>query len=390
MKSMYCKQLLLCLTCLFMLSSCKGGGSEGVTPNSPPGGSGDSDSTATLSYIFKEKTEGYSCFRIPAIVKTKSGVLLAFAEARKNNCGDAGDIDLVVKRSADNGKTWSESIMVWNDGSNTCGNPVPVIDESNGRVVLLMTWNLGEDNLGAINAGTSKDTRRVFVTSSDDEGKTWAAAKEITKDVKKPGWAWYGTGPCHGIQLKQGKYAGRLVIPCDYMSLKTADSPSRDSAHIIYSDDHGVTWKLGGIAGRDHAAESSVAELSNGQLMLNIRNSSGGARLVANSADGGITWQEVRVDYSLVDPVCQGSVLSYNKSLFFSNPSSTKRENMTIKMSTDDGGTWPKSYRVYSGPAAYSDIVMTSDTHIGIFYEAGYNKPYEGIVFSIIPIAGFK
>ncbi|MBC9933086.1 sialidase family protein [Chitinophaga qingshengii] len=384
------RTILLFSACLLLLASCKGGGSDHVTPAPPPGNNGGGNTTDTIPFIFKEKSGGYSCYRIPAIVKSKNGVLLAFAEARKNNCKDEGDIDLLVKRSGDGGKTWGDALMVWSDGSNTCGNPVPVLDEQTGRIYLLMTWNLGEDNIGAINAGTGKDTRRVFVTSSDDEGLTWAPAKEITKDVKKPGWAWYGTGPCHGIQLKHGTHAGRLVIPCDYMSLKTADSPSRDSAHVIYSDDHGTTWKLGGIANKDRGAESTVAELSDGQLMLNIRNSAGGARLVANSTDGGASWLPVRADYTLVEPICQGSLLSYKQWLFFSNPASTARENMTIKMSTDDGNNWSKSVKVYSGPAAYSDIVMLSDTHIAIFYEAGYNKPYEGIAYKVIPVTDFK
>lgn len=389
MKRTTAKALLLLTTGLFLLASCKGGGSENLTPAPPPGNNGG-NTTDSIPFIFREKTGGYSCYRIPAIVRTKTGVLLAFAEARKNSCKDEGDIDLLVKRSADGGKTWSAPIMVWDDGANTCGNPVPVLDEQTGRLQLLMTWNLGEDNIGAINAGTSKDTRRVFVTSSDDEGLTWAPAKEITKDVKKPGWAWYGTGPCHGIQLKRGPHAGRLVIPCDYMSLKTADSPSRDSAHVIYSDDHGQSWKLGGIANKDHGAESTVAELSDGQLMLNIRNSAGGARLVTTSTDGGASWLPVKADYTLVEPVCQGSLLSWKQWLFFSNPASTARENMTIRLSTDDGNNWSKSCRIYSGPSAYSDIVMLSDTEIAIFYEAGYKKPYEGIAYKVIPVTDFK
>jgi sialidase-1 len=383
------KKFRLLLCCLVMgIHSCKSSSIDNPAP-------APADTTGgKLSYIYEAGSHGYSCFRIPAIIKTKKGVLLAFAEARKNNCKDEGDIDLVLKRSADNGKTWSEPVMVWDDGDNTCGNPLPVLDEQSGKIVLLMTWNLGEDAIGDINAGTSKDTRRAFVTSSTDEGLTWATPREITADVKKPGWGWYATGPCHGIQLRQGAHAGRLVIPSNYISVRNGDNPARDSAHIIYSDDHGATWRLGGIVPRVRAGESTAAELSDGRLMLNIRNGEGGARIVATSSDAGASWQEAHTDYTLAEPVCQGSLLGYTNgnehTLFFSNPASNKRENMTIRMSKDDGRSWSKIYKVYAGPSAYSDIVMLGDGRIGILYEGGTAKPYEGIAFKAVPLNDFR
>ncbi len=137
-----------------------------------------------LNHIYKSGEEGYACFRIPAIVTTNKQTLLAFAEGRRNNCGDAGDIDLVVKSFKDGGKTWSKLQVVWDDGENTCGNPAPVVERKSGAIILLSTWNLGTDHEKDIIAGTSKDTRRVFVLSSKDNGNTWSKAEEIINNVK--------------------------------------------------------------------------------------------------------------------------------------------------------------------------------------------------------------
>jgi sialidase-1 len=343
----------------------------------------------TFNYIFRQRYEGYACYRIPALVRAKDGALIAFAEARRNSCSDIGDIDLVMKRSTDNGKTWGGIQKIWDDGANICGNPAPVLDESTGVIHLLLTWNFGTDDISDINKGTSKDTRRVFISSSSDNGVTWSAPKEITGTTKRPEWGWYATGPCHGIQLKEGPQAGRLVIPCDFIE---KGSGGRSFSHVIYSDDHGATWQIGGISPLDKANESAVAELSDGKLMLNMRHA--GSRYVATSDDFGITWKNMKADANLVDPTCQGSLLSAkvdNKhTLFFSNPASTRREKMTIKLSENDGVAWPKKYEVYKGPSAYSDLIMMSGTEIGILYEAGTASPYTGISFKSVPLTEFK
>jgi sialidase-1 len=349
----------------------------------------DLDSTDA---IFKRRSEGYFCFRIPAIVKTKEGTLLAFAEARKNNCSDEDDIDLVLKRSTDGGKTWGPLMVVWSDGNNTCGNPSPIVDQVTGRVVLLMTWNLGTDKIGTINDGTSTDTRRVFITYSTDDGLNWDAPKEITNDVKKPEWGWYATGPVHGLQIQSGPHKNRMVIPCDYIELRR--NGGKGFSHVIYSDDLGDTWHIGGISPNERANESTVAELSDGRLMLNMRATGRNARWVAESEDAGLSWKNMRTDYNLVEPVCQGSLLDAyvngQHTLFFSNPASTARENMTIKMSTNNGGSWDKYVRIHAGPSAYSDIVMINDQTVGILYEGGIANPYETITFREVPVTLFK
>lgn len=345
-----------------------------------------------LNHLYKSGDNGYACFRIPAIITTTKGTVLAFAEARKNNCGDAGDIDLVVKRSMDGGKTWSDMITVWNDAGNTCGNPAPVVDQKTGRIILLTTWNLGTDHEKQIIEGTSKDTRRVYVLSSDDDGVTWSTAREITKDVKKDNWRWYATGPGNDIQIRKGKYKGRLIVACD-----NVDGEKKNQSHAIYSDDGGNTWKLGNAAPLGQVNESTVAELPNGNLMLNMRHPGNEKmRQVALSKNGGKKWYNQHSDTALIEPVCQGSLITYifpNRQAFvaFSNPASqTARVNMTIKLSYDNGKTWPKQKVLYAGPSAYSNLVVLPNGNLGCLYEAGLQKPYEGIVFEEIPLDSFQ
>jgi len=143
-----------------------------------------------------------------------------------------------------------------------------VVDRQTGTIWLLSTWNLGSDHEKRIIDGTSKDTRRVFITSSTDDGLSWAKPKEITSDVKQPDWTWYATGPGNGIQLSKGKHKGRLIIPCDHIEAGT----KKYFSHVIYSDDHGRSWQLGGSTPDDMVNECAVVQLDNGDLMLNMRN----------------------------------------------------------------------------------------------------------------------
>jgi sialidase-1 len=349
-------------------------------------------SAQQLNHLYKSGEDGYKCFRIPSIITTQKGTLLAFAEARKNNCSDAGDIDLVVKRSEDQGRTWSKLQIVWNDSTNTCGNPAPVVDQKTGAIILVTTWNLGTDHEKDIINQVSKDTRRVFVLSSTDDGQTWTDAKEITNNVKLKNWTWYATGPGRGVQVSRGKYKGRLVIPCNHIE---ADS-KKNLSHAIYSDDHGTSWKLGGITAQDSVNESTVAELSGGVLMLNMRNAGKSRyRQVAISKDAGKSWSAIYPDTTLVEPVCEGNLIQYKhpgkkQGLLFSNPASkTSRSQMTVRISYDNGQTWPLKKILYAGPSAYSCLTVLSNGNIGCFYEAGYAKPYEGIVYEEISVQDF-
>ena len=206
--------------------------------------------------VFIGGMEGYHTFRIPSLIVTKRGTLLAFCEGRKTDRLDHGDIDLVLKRSGDRGGTWSAQQLVYEEGGTekiTIGNPCPVVDDATGTIWLALCRNNDD----------------VLVTSSNDDGLTWAEPLDITDDVKKPDWTWVATGPGVGIQLKRGKYQGRLVVPCDHNTQINGEQVM--FSHVFYSDDGGGSWKLGGSLDR-HTDECQVVELSDGSLMLNMRN----------------------------------------------------------------------------------------------------------------------
>lgn len=345
--------------------------------------------SSEFNYIYNQGTDGFELYRIPAIVKSKSNTLLAFAEARKaRSNGDSGDIDLVVKRSSDNGKTWSKQITIWNDGQNTCGNPVPIVDDR-GRIHLLMTWNFQTDKWGAITNGTGEDSRRPYYTYSDDDGITWAQPVEITSSVKKEKWDWYATGPCHGIQIQKGIHKGRLVAP-NYFTTRESGKVTSYS-HIIYSDDYGKTWKPGEPTPVGGVGECSVAEIGEGTLMLNMRADEGFYRKSCTSIDGGLTWSSPQISIDQIDCKCQGSILSIGGAVFLSNAASaTERINMTIKKSTDNGKNWKGQYTVYEGNSGYSDMVELSDSQIAIIYEGGEKRYTDGLAFKVVSIKSIQ
>jgi sialidase-1 len=351
---------------------------------------------ATLPFeqaeVFVAGTNGYHTYRIPAIVASKKGTVLAFCEGRKNGRGDTGRIDLLLKRSTDGGRSWSAQEIVWADGGNVCGNPAPVVDQTTGDIWLLMTWNRGEDGERAIGEAKGLDTRRVFVTHSSDDGLTWLKPREITDAVKKPHWRWYATGPVNGIQLTRGAHPGRLVIPANHS--EHGDPLKHTSrAHVIYSDDHGQTWQLGGVE-EEMTNESTVVERADGSLLHNMRSYRGNhSRAIATSQDSGLTWSTVTHDSALVEPVGQASILRYawpNAGkpgvILFSNPASTRRENLTVRLSYDDGAAWPAGRTLYVGPSAYSCLVVLPDQMVGCLYECGTKNSYEKIVLARFPI----
>jgi sialidase-1 len=347
-----------------------------------------------LTKVLWEQSNGsHKNYRIPALIVSKQNTILAFAEGRES--GDAGNIDILLKRSKDNGNTWEDQIIVWDDAANTCGNPTPVIDQETGRIILFMTWNLGTDHEADIIRKKSESTRSPFMTYSDDDGLTWSKPKNLFESAKNPDWGWYATGPGVGIQLKSKKYEGRLIIPCN----NSYDDPTitkRDGfgygAHVLISDNAGLNWRLSESINPE-VNESQVVELTDGSLIMNMRSYQGkSSRAISQSYDGGETWSAVTHDAALIDPVCQASFIAFgefNKAplFLFSNPASTnKRTNMTIKGSFDEAQTWANSRSIYEGPAAYSSLTKLPNGNIGLFFEAGENNPYEKMVFlSISP-----
>jgi sialidase-1 len=346
------------------------------------------DDTVIKVDLWTQADTSYTNFRIPALIVTKENTLLAFAEGRE--AGDTGDIDILVKRSKDNGKTWSKEIVVWDDGGNTCGNPTPVIDRETGRIILLMTWNLGTDHESKIIRKTSEQSRLPYMTFSDDDGVTWSKPKALGSQGRKEDWGWYATGPGIGIQMKSPKFKNRIVIPCNH-SYTEPSVTKRDGfgygAHVLISDDGGENWRLSRSI-TPEVNESQIIEFENGVLQMNMRSYNGTSqRAVAYSSDGGDTWSEVSFAEELIEPVCQASILSYGRyddgELFlFSNPASTNgRKHMTIKTSNDQAKSWKNEKLIYYGPSAYSCLTKLPNGRIGLFFEAGISAPYERMVF---------
>ena len=342
--------------------------------------------------LWQSGRDGYHTYRVPALAVTTQGTLLAICEGRKNSQSDTGEIDLVIKRSVDHGQTWSAQQIIWADAPNTCGNPSPVVDRETGVVWLLTTWNRGDDREPHIIDQQSRDTRRVFVTSSSDDGLNWSMPEEITALVKHPNWTWYATGPGGGIQIETGANAGRLVIPCDHIEAGTQHYYS----HVIYSDDHGTSWHLGGKSPHPQVNECEVVELTGGRLMLNMRNydSSKQQRQLAFSDDGGETWTDQRFDPALIEPRCQASIRRYSwpsidqqNVILFSNPTHAhERVNMTVRASIDDGLTWPVQRTLFNGPSAYSDLAVCADSRVACLYERGSHDPYERITLALFDL----
>ena len=327
--------------------------------------------------VFVSGEDGYHTYRIPALLCTPRRTLLAFCEGRKQSRSDDGDNDLLVKRSTDGGETWSRQQVIWDDGENTCGNPCPVVDEETGVIWLLLTHNPGKEGLTEmIKDPETLGARTVWITHSEDDGRSWSDPKEITASTKASEWDWYATGPGVGIQLRQGPHRGRLVIPCDH-SYRTEDPTQMVTgyggepgfgSHAIYSDDHGRTWRYGGVI-RPLANECQVVELRGGRLRMDIRSYFGkNRRALAFSNDGGETWSEIQHTPALVDPVCQASMIRYSwpheqgrSRLLFSNPAATERIRMTVRLSYDEGDSWPESKLLHAGPSAYSSLAVLPD-----------------------------
>lgn len=297
----------------------------------------------------------------------------------KSGRADSGDIDLVMKRSLDRGATWTPLQVIDDDRGNTAGNPTLVVERESGTIFLLLTRNPGDVKEAEIVDGVAAAGRTVWIMKSIDDGASWSRPVEITSSVKKPEWRWYATGPGIGIQLK----SGRLVVPCNHSEAGTRISRS----HIIYSDDRGRTWQLGGVAG-DHTNESQVIERADGTLLWNMRNARVEpqfyTRATAESTDRGLSWSPTGHDPMLVEPICQASLVRYRQGelVLFSNPASLKRENLTVRVSHDGGRTWPIAKVVYAKPAAYSSLGVLADGSIGLLYENGEAESYERITFA--------
>ncbi|MFF3563927.1 exo-alpha-sialidase [Streptomyces sp. NPDC002574] len=367
--------------------------------------------------VFTSGEGGYHTFRIPALVEAAepgSGkpVLIALAEGRRHSEADYGDVDVVERRSTDGGCSWSPLERVSDAGTDTVGNPTPIVDSRRGRVVLLTTRNAGTTAEQQIMAGTvpPRDSRRVYVQSSADAGATWSRPREITDQVKLPGWRWYATGPGHGVALTKGPHEGRLVAGADHSVTPPAGSHDTGEewrycgGNSLISDDGGVTWRIGYVdpAGDDriNVNETAVAQLPDGRLYFGARDQNGkapGNQAHAWSSDGGAS---VEAPFSesagVTAPMVKASLLQTDDGrgtgpLLMAAPSDAQeRVGMGVRVSRDGGATWSAARRLSSAPAAYSDLAQLDRDRVGLLYETGAGSPYESIVFTglSLPVLG--
>lgn len=320
--------------------------------------------------LYTSADGNYHTYRIPAIAVTLDGTILAFCEARKNISYDWGEIHIGLRRSKDNGSSWTPAQIVASHGEDTAGNPCVVVDRNTGVVWLMY----------------SRNNNTVYVCKSNDNGESWSKPRNVTKDVKEKGWTWYGTGPGHGVQLQNG----RLVIP-SYHGEEVRHHPIYSRSHTVYSDDHGETWQIGGILGPG-VGECEATEMGEGELYMTMRNSDGEfkARLAAKSIDGGDNWSELSEVKGILDPGCMGSILTLPRRdpqekdmLLLSCPSNTtRRQNLTLSGSYDWGETWPVSTVLFPGFSAYSNLAIGPDNTIMCMYERGINLYNDRIVLA--------
>ena len=357
----------------------------GAPPEPPAQASG-----IHVARLYEADAGGYAHYRVPAIAVSPESTVMVVVEARASESGDWGLQDILLRRSFDSGQTWDEprkivrleGVQEQNEaalaqglaepGVTTYNNIVPIVDHSEGVVHFLFC---------------SAYARAYYMRTADD-GETFTEPVEITGTFERfreeYDWKVIATGPGHGIKHSNG----RLIVPV-WLSDGTGGHAHRPSiVSTIYSDDGGTTWERGDVVVRHpelkNPSETLAAELSDGTVMLNIRNESPEhRRAVTRGPDGASGWSEIHFDDALVEPICMGSLLKVGDSLLFANPDSTeprdpenpagnwKRQNLSIRISEDDGATWKYKRVIEPGVSGYSDLASDADGNIYCVYEDG-------------------
>jgi sialidase-1 len=343
----------------------------------------------TQANLFAAGDEGRKIYRIPGMVVTKKGTVLVYCEGRLKTGGDWDTIDIFLRRSTDGGKTFSPARIVGHVNTPIERSPV-AIERKQGKPEDITYNNPAAiaDRNGAVHFLFCIDYMRVFYMRSDDDGKTFTKPAEITStfDSFRPAYNWrvVATGPGHGIQLQNG----RLLMPV-WMALGTRGNGHAPSCNsTIYSDDHGRTWHRGDIAVPDtpefpSANETMVVQLADGRVMLNARTPSPrNRRVVAVSKDGATHWSAARYQDDLPDPICEAALVRFSRNrILFSNPDNLTRadgkdtmgkdrKNVTVRLSSDEGASWPVKRTIEPGPSGYSDLAVLTDRTILCFYES--------------------
>lgn len=354
--------------------------------------------------IRRQGDDGDNTYRIPGLATSNAGTLLAVFDIRYNDSRDLpGNIDVGLMRSTDGGYTWGpmQAIMdfdagVANSSGNGVGDPSILVDRNTGRIWCAALWSFGNNAWNGSGPGlTETETGQFVLNYSDDDGLTWSEPVSITPQIKDPAWNLYFNGPGKGICTRDGT----LIFPAQYR-----DSSGIPHANFIFSPDNGQTWKNSPPAyvnGSEWTSEAQIVELDNGDLLFSMRNYLSRKERLWNIFswnhetqtidDGawGTAW------YEQTDPICMASVEAYSSKtdgdpwsgILFANPDSTAREKMSIRLSLDQGRTWPYKRKIDDRPAAYSCMTMLADGDIGILYETGDSSAYETLTFARFPLA---
>ena len=345
-----------------------------------------------FSDVFVSGADGYVSIRIPAVVVSKKGTVLAFAEGRLK-ATDQAENDIILKRSTDAGTTWDKLQLIQDDGANSLNNPTAVVTTS-GRIILMyqrIPAHLKERSKNTATGYQGDDIYRVLLVTSEDDGATWSAPKDVTRETKRPTLAnTVASGPGIGIQLTRGDHKGRILIPFN-------EGPYHKwNNYAVFSDDDGATWKCGDnvpgvmvpdvkLGERSQVNEVQIAELSDGGIALNSRQFAGAkVRKISMSTDGGQTWSPVTDAPELTDPSCMASLLRYSFDdakgvMLYSGPDSKNRANGTVRLSADDARSWPAKKVLWPGGFAYSVLTKLPDGRVGCLFEA---DNYQRCVFA--------
>ncbi|MBJ7879788.1 sialidase family protein [Gelidibacter salicanalis] len=314
--------------------------------------------------VFNAGDDGIDSYRIPTLTTSKKGTLLLFTEARKVSSTDKTPTDIALKRSEDDGKSWSKIQILTNSGENAFMDPVALVDKVTGRIFLFTTLWPSEDH--------SKLKNTAWVIISDNDGISWSKPREITKEIVAPNHYIGGFGPGAGLQMQGSRFKDRLIVPTRQTDGKISKN------RTVYSDDHGETWEIGTSA--PDGGEYQISESPYNVLRYNLR-AGKGKRTVATSRDGGMTWSNSHIDFRLQSSVdyggCQGSMLGIDTMLFYVGPAGglgdanhEDRQNLFIYRSLNGGETWANDYLLHDKSAGYSCITQLSDGRLAIVFEA--------------------
>lgn len=354
--------------------------------------------------IFESGTDGYALYRIPGLIVTAKGTVLAYCEARRTGKSDWDTIDILLRRSTDGGRTFSPPLKIADVPGPHVKNPVALAQKLADSSDVTYNNAVGfSDRDGSVHFLFCLEYCRCFYIRSDDDGRTFSRPVEITGAFEKfrseYDWKVLATGPAHGIQLR----TGRLVVPI-WLSTGTGGHAHRPSVtSTVYSDDHGRTWNAGDVAVANtgewiNPNETVVVELADGRVMLNVRSESlKHRRLVTVSADGASGWSTPKFDDALLEPICMASIVRYSTKpagdknrILFANPhnltrldgkeeegKSRDRKNISIKVSYDEGETWEVNKVLEPSYSAYSDLAVLPDGTILCLYETGRKSDTE-------------